>query len=395
MKKVSLHFRGGGSDKVYHVEMTQCATATDRYLVNFSYGRRGSTLNTGTKTPQPVVFDRADAIYERLVGEKLSKGYQITSSEDTGAIDRIMSGTARPASKKVAATPTIEVVEPRATGLIPQLLNPASEDDVETYLTDDSYCAQEKLDGRNQIVKHIKNSKTSGRLIGANKKGQSIALAQTIANDAMSVAVSFVIAGEAMGDDFYAHGMLELGSDDLRPLPYKQSYAMLQRFLSEEPILPHIKLVETAWTTAEKRAMYRRLKAERAEGIVFKKVDAPFTAGRPNSGGPQTKVKFWESLTARIRTIRPNGKESIECELRTPLGEWVSCGMTTVLKRGLLDTLSVSDFVELKYLYCLRSSGILYQSSPCISEGTGTFKRDDCDDNDCSTGQLKFKKDEE
>jgi hypothetical protein len=61
-----------------------------------------------------------------------------------------------------------------------------------------------------------------------------------------------------------------------------------------------------------------------------------------------------------------------------------------VLKRGLIETLSVGQMCEIKYLYALRSSGILYQSSPCMNDN-GTFVRDDVEEKDCTVKQLKFK----
>jgi predicted DNA-binding WGR domain protein len=44
---ISLYFREGSSDKVYHAQIAP--ESNDLYSVNFQYGRRGSTLQTGTK----------------------------------------------------------------------------------------------------------------------------------------------------------------------------------------------------------------------------------------------------------------------------------------------------------------------------------------------------------
>ena len=70
---ISLYFREGSSDKVYHA---QIVTNTDNlYSVNFQYGRRGSTLQTGTKTAAPVALAQARKIFDKLVAEKRAKGY--------------------------------------------------------------------------------------------------------------------------------------------------------------------------------------------------------------------------------------------------------------------------------------------------------------------------------
>ena len=53
----TLYYREGSSDKVYQCQIEQ---AGERFVVNFAYGRRGGTLNTGTKTNVPVNIDDAN-----------------------------------------------------------------------------------------------------------------------------------------------------------------------------------------------------------------------------------------------------------------------------------------------------------------------------------------------
>lgn len=67
-----LFFQEGNSDKEYHVQVTQEPAG---FKVDFQYGRRGGTLQTGTKTPQPVDESAARKIYEKIVNEKIAKGY--------------------------------------------------------------------------------------------------------------------------------------------------------------------------------------------------------------------------------------------------------------------------------------------------------------------------------
>ena len=72
LPSVTLYFKEGTSDKVYQC---QIEAAGERFVVTFAYGRRGSTLNTGTKTNVPVSFDDAQRIFDKLVKEKKGKGY--------------------------------------------------------------------------------------------------------------------------------------------------------------------------------------------------------------------------------------------------------------------------------------------------------------------------------
>ena len=49
------------------------------------------------------------------------------------------------------------------------------------------------------------------------------------------------------------------------------------------------------------------------EGVVFKDMDAPFSAGRPNSGGSQLKFKFVETASFVVTGV--NGKRSVTLAL--------------------------------------------------------------------------------
>ncbi|MEB3179987.1 MAG: HEAT repeat domain-containing protein [Nostocaceae cyanobacterium] len=78
IKRTTLHYQEGSSDKIYEVDLCQVDEAL--YLVNFRYGRRGSNLKEGTKTTQPVALEQAQRVFDKLVGEKTKKGYQDVST---------------------------------------------------------------------------------------------------------------------------------------------------------------------------------------------------------------------------------------------------------------------------------------------------------------------------
>ena len=52
----------------------------DKYVVNFRYGRRGSVLKEGSKTPVPVVLQEAERLYDAVAEEKINKGYTTSES---------------------------------------------------------------------------------------------------------------------------------------------------------------------------------------------------------------------------------------------------------------------------------------------------------------------------
>src|ERR1035441_10184063 len=56
MDRISLWYCEGASDKVYEAEIVP---VSDGLQVNFAYGRRGGTMNTGTKTSKPMPYAQA------------------------------------------------------------------------------------------------------------------------------------------------------------------------------------------------------------------------------------------------------------------------------------------------------------------------------------------------
>ena len=133
MKKASLYFCQGPSDKEYHIQLVKEGKG---YVVNFQFGRRGSTLQTGTKTTVPVTLEQAEKVYNKLLKEKTGKGYS------EGETKEGFSGE----------TPKTKLVH-----ILPQLLNPI--ENVEDYIKDDTYVAQEKIDGERRLNKTSAHSK--------------------------------------------------------------------------------------------------------------------------------------------------------------------------------------------------------------------------------------------
>ena len=114
------------------------------------YGRRGSTLNTGTKTSSPVYHDAARMIYDKLVKEKTTKGY--TSGEDSMAYsDGSRNGT----------------------NIRPQLLNPV--DDPEPLLKDNGFYLQPKHDGKRLLI-----LKKGDDITGINRRGIECEIPESI-----------------------------------------------------------------------------------------------------------------------------------------------------------------------------------------------------------------------
>ncbi len=152
VQSISLAYRDGSSDKVYHAQIEE---KDNGYVVNFQYGRRGSTLNSGSKTATPVALAAAQKVYDKLVAEKKGKGYS-EGEEGTPYAGSELAG--------------------QQSGLIPQLLNSVDEEQVEFLLDSENYCMQEKKDGVRQFVTRV-----GDQITGGNRKGLIVAVSQSIA----------------------------------------------------------------------------------------------------------------------------------------------------------------------------------------------------------------------
>jgi bifunctional non-homologous end joining protein LigD len=346
--RVTLYYREGSSDKVYQAAIEP---AGELFVVHFAYGRRGSTLTTGTKTSSPVDYDTAKKIFIKLVSEKKAKGY----TEGEG-------GTPYQHSNK------------QSSGILPQLLNPIEEADVERLLYDDDYCAQEKFDGR-----HILIRKQDEHIEGINKKGLLVGLPESVSNDIRNLPGSFIPDGESIGDDYHAFDLLEQNGENLRPLPYRTRLERLVSLLLSCANHAHVTFVETAFTTRRKIELWERLRQENREGIVFKRLDAPYTPGKPNSGGPQLKFKFVATLSAVVAKI--NTQRSVEISLLKGRS-LISCGNVTIPANHNIP--KVGAVVEVRYLYAHRESNALCQP---VYLGP----RDDVEADECLASQLKYK----
>ena len=357
--KSTLYCKNETSDKVYDLEVT---TRNGLYQVSFAYGRRGGTLTYGTKTGW-VSKGKAEDVFNHLIREKRAKGYTFG-----------LPLTALPLTAVPAPPPPESLSETlgyTTPPFLPQLLNPITAAEAESHIRSMEYCAQEKFDGKRIILR-----KENGMVVSTNRKGISCGLSSVVIAAMQASFPDCVLDGESIGDKYHAFDLLSLKGKDLRSDQYR---VRLVHMMNLWPATGgSIMMVETAIKEANKQALLKKLLARNAEGIVFKRLNAPYTAGRPNSGGDQFKRKFYETLSAVVNAV--NSKRSVEVKL---LGdEWQIAGNVTIPPNCPIPR--PGKVVEIRYLYAFPESGILYQP---VYLG----ERTDISVSECVASQLKFK----
>ena len=349
-EKISLYFSEGGSDKEYHAELLQ---GEGGFVVNFRYGRRGTALTGGTKTKEPVPYEKAKKAYDKLVAEKTGKGY--TTGE---------AGTAYQNTPK----------EVLFTGVLPQLLNPLHESDLERLLTDPGWIMQEKHDGERRMVSNV-----GGEFFGINRKGLRVALPLPLVSALADLPSGTILDGELIGDVFYPFDLLQCDGDDIRRASYEDRHDIMQSILRAVDS-PHVVPIVTFWGAADKRRSFEAIKARKGEGVVFKRLGAAHAVGRPNSGGDQMKFKFVESATLVVDS-QNDSKRSVQVAAFDQNGTKVLLGNVTIPPN--YDVPEAGDVVEVEYLYAFLNG--------CVYQPVYRGQRSDQSVEDCVISQLKYK----
>ena len=337
------------------------------WVVTYQNARIGATLPAPKDKTPALPYESAKKVYDKLVAEKMRGGYK-PDEGDAGA------------SPSVSAAAS--AIAERESGLLPQLLNEVEEGGVVRLLDDDGWGAEEKFDGKRMLLRY-----GSDGLSAINRKGLVCGAAAAFVAAAVALgerAGEFVIDGEAVGEVFYAFDLLVGPGGDLRALPFRERRVALMNLLaSGPPTGGRIVLSGLAVNSLEKRELYHRLGRDGREGIVFKRLDAPYVAGRPNRGGDQLKSKFY--ATATFVVARQNPRRSVALELLDGEGRAVAVGNVTIPANFRIP--EVGACVEVRYLYAF-TGGSVYQP---VYLGL----RDDIDRCDCRMSQLKFKADDE
>lgn len=369
VRSIKLFFQEGRSDKVYNASLID--DGDGKYSVEVEWGRRGAKLSRGRKANK-VALAAAEKAYDKLVREKTSKGYEELTDE---------------VKPQAVAPPEGQGSGSKATGVREkigqpaQLLNPIDHEELEAWFIDDRVIAQQKLDG-NRVLVHIDE-----QIRASNRAGQLTTIHSSIIAALESVPQKTVIDGELVaGEDgpvYWLFDILQIAGEDLRGLGYLDRWQRLDAEV--EPTIDHpIRILDYAHGHEAKRSLYERLRAAKAEGIVFKRHDAPYEPGRPSSGGPQVKHKFVKSADVVILENAGNAYRMgvFDGDRLREIGK-VFSGTTNETRADLDARLAAGEqpVAEVRYLYATDDEQ-LYQ--PVFVR-----LRDDKEASACTLAQLE------
>jgi bifunctional non-homologous end joining protein LigD len=341
VKETALSFKEGSSDKVYYVSLER--VENDKCVVNFAFGRRGNTLQTGTKTNEPVDFTTANRIFDKLVQEKMNKGYK-------GAIISVIEKSESSEPSKVI--PVIKTEEVAVSKCV--LLNAIKEEQAHNLINDNDWIIQEKMDGVRYMLE-FEGLPFGSNFKGYNRKGKEVPVSEeikTLFESFEDLPPNCFLDGELIGETFYVFDILSMDVD-LREESFERRYSLLAEFFrlyfnKKECI----KLVKAYGKKEEKEKLFNDSKAK--EGVVFKRKSASYHVGRPASGGDYLKFKFCESCTCIVSSV--SNKRSVGISLMKD-GNLVSVGNVTIPVNYEIPT--IGKHIEVKYLYAFAGGSLI------------------------------------
>lgn len=340
----------GSSDKVYILEI---APEGHGWTVMGRSGRRGASLVNQPKTKNgPVAYSVARSLYDAEVRTRQRKRYQLDKTVNpTTPIAPASAAAAAPvAPRPVPVTPLAPARVD--TGLRAMLLKPVDGDaHIRALMADDRYGLERKHDGRRVML--IVHTDFDGAYVrGANRNGEEFEVPHEVRQAAKLTAMGrAVLDGEMVGTQFHPFDLLEVEGRCIRKQPYAARRARLATLLGDGS---GFELTATH-TGSDKDAARAAYLADGAEGVVFKRLDAPYSPGR---GEDAFKWKFVASATVLVAAR--NAKRSIVAAVVDDAGAELRVGNVTIPPNH--EVPPVGAYVEVEYLYCFPGEdGCLYQ----------------------------------
>ena len=329
-----LYCNEGTADKIYKAYIT--GDRQSGFQVKYSNGRRGGTMANGVKNASPVDYAAAEKIFTSLIKSKIKGKYREVTMDENFA---------------VFAEPISEDEAEKDSGIGVQLLNAITNEDADELILDDNIGMQEKKDGERRVL-HV----SGGIPRGVNRRGEFVALLKTTADEAAELANKvgdFVLDGELVGEILHIFDALVISGVDFKNQPFARRFAALENL---NIIGRNIKIVPLVTESKAKRAFFEKMNSEGKEGVVFKRLNSSYSAGRPNSGGDHLKYKFTVDATCVVSGHNKN-RRSVRIAVRGD-GNLIEVGNCTIPPNKCIP--EIGSFVDVNYLYAY-SGGSLYQ----------------------------------
>lgn len=246
--------------------------------------------------------------------------------------------------------------------IAPMLADSIDIKDIDRYVEDDDYLAEQKLDGHRVLVSTDGDNRPVGRTRGGALYTRG--LPQHILD--FRQLPDTILDGELVGapksrkhptrtNEFWVFDILQMNGTFLVDQPVERRRAILEALFASQVDLP-FRLVPQARTTEEKRTLIKTAVQKNLEGVIIKRIGSTYAYGARSPHW--LKAKLVATADVVVMKVRDDGKES------ALLGVWEpeSNAFREVGRCSLIGkpAVAVGSVAEIKYLY-VGANGRLYQ----------------------------------
>lgn len=256
-----------------------------------------------------------------------------------------------------------------------QLANSVPFGDIEEYAHSSEWAFEQKLDGERLAI-GVKD----GKVFGCGRRNET-RVDREIADLLSGINGDWVLDGEVVGGVFWvfdlplAPGITPETAFKLR----RESLVPVISVLSART--QRIKLVPSCTTAVDKIRLARWVVDNNAEGLMIKKLDAPYTCGKRSNFS--LKAKLVETVDCIITEVGREGKRSVAVSVYDDNGILTDVGSVAVTEKNLTKLVE-GDVIEVRYLYCNN------RHEPRLYQPVFMRPRPDKNPTDCTIDQLKF-----
>jgi len=376
-----FHNTSPGHEKQYTLWIEATESGADTYNVCYEFGPIGEWLQSGVKTFKATLKE-AERIFTEIAEEKLTKGY-VAMTTRPPSLNRVAVRAKFAGGKAEADAPEQDKgKKAKSKDHKPMLLTAADEDALESYIKSDEWGAQEKVNGKRAMFDFV----SPEEMALVNRRGVGRTVPASMVKTFKDHTVHVFLDGELVGDVYHVFDMLEEGDADLTALPYSERFSRLKK--AALPWGKSLKLVELETKPDEKRELVKSLRKGRKEGVVFKKLSAPYKAGKTDSLAKSNavKIKFWNE--GEFVVMSWNGdKASVKIGAYGFHKDLAAVGNVTVPDK-YADKIKGGEVIRVRYLYA-TDGDVLYQPTLAPDEN-GEVVRDDKRATDCTVDQLRY-----
>lgn len=224
------------------------------------------------------------------------------------------------------------------------------------YLNDPNYLISQKIDGR-RLVAGVRDRKP----FAYNRSGDSLTLPPHL-DEILKRRFpgSWLFDGELIEKDYYIFDVLEFPGGKLTNNPYSERLQLIESILSEGQI-PLLHYVPSYGLN--KHQFFERCQRDNYEGVVFKRINAPYSPGRTKS---QLKFKFTHTVDCVVLATRSDDKDNLTLGLDDGT-KMVEVGRVSALT-GDGGKVTIGDVVEVTCLYVTEDDKLYQPTKPKLRQ---------------------------